>query len=101
MKPRVQTVVLTNAERLVIDAIVSRAQIHFADRDERDIKMDLIATHLDACPLRLNELLDAPDVHFIHDIVGIERHLDHATFKFRDGFTPRYALPAVKARVRA
>lgn len=92
MKPRVPTLPITKAEMLVIDAIVCRALIWFNDRTERDIKMDLIATHL-VCPLRLNDLLDSDDTNFVHDIVGIERHLDRAAFKLLDCFRPRYAQP--------
>jgi len=88
MKPRLPPI--SGAELRVIDAIVSRARVFFPDREERDIKMDLTAAHLSR-PLRLDDLLDAPDEHFIHDIVGIERHLDRQLFYLRDGFVPRYA----------
>jgi hypothetical protein len=86
MKPRVH---VTAAELAVIDAIVNRARVHFPDREERDVKMDVLATHLTK-PLRLNELLDADDTNFVHDIVGIERHLDRQTFTLRGGFSPRF-----------
>jgi len=86
MKPRIH---VTAAELAVIDAIVNRARIHFPDRDERDIKMDVLATHLTKM-LRLNDLLDTDDFNFVHDIVGIERHLDRQTFTLRDGFSPRF-----------
>jgi len=90
MKPRVPTRSISKAELAVIDAIVHRARVHFPDREERDVKMDMLAAHLSA-PLRLNDLLDAPDDHFIHDIVGIERHLDRQLFYLRNSFRPRYA----------
>jgi len=90
MKPRVPTRSISKAELAVIDAIVHRARVHFPDREERDVKMDMLAAHLSA-PLRLNDLLDAPDEHFIHDIVGIERHLDRQLFYLRNSFRPRYA----------
>ena len=93
MKPKAPFAPITRRELAVIDAIVHRALVFFPDREERDIKMDLMATHL-SCPLRLNDLLDAADVDFVHDIVGIERHLDRALFFLRYGFRPRYAQPA-------
>jgi len=93
MKPRVPTLPISASELNVIDAIVYRALVFFPDREERDVKMDLIATHL-TCPLRLNELLDARDSDFVHDIVGIERHLNRQTFKLENCFTPRYASPS-------
>ena len=90
MKPRVKTPPISTSEFAVIDAIVHRALVFFPDRELRDVKMDLIATHL-SVPLRLNDLLDAADSDFVHDIVGIERHLDRRAFTLRDHFRPRFA----------
>ena len=90
MKPRVPTIPITHHEFAVIDAIVHRALVFFPDRTARDVQMDLIATHITS-PLRLNELLDAGDSDFVHDIAGIERHLDRQTFGLRDCFRPRFA----------
>jgi hypothetical protein len=97
MKPRVKTPPISQSEFAVIDAIVHRALVFFPDREERDVKMDLVATHL-AVPLRLNDLLDSPDEHFVHDIVGIERHLDRQLFVLRHCFRPRYAAPKEQTR---
>jgi hypothetical protein len=85
MKRRIQA-----SEARLLDAITERAHLWFPDRDLRDIRLDLIATHL-TCPLRLGELLDADDTNFIHDIAGIERHLNRRTFKLEDCFLPRFA----------
>ena len=87
MKPHIA---ISTMEMNVIDAIVNRALIHFPDRVASDIKMDLISTHL-RVPLRLNDLLDTDDFNFIHDIVGIERHLNRGTLRLQDGFMPRFA----------
>ena len=83
---------LRSHDLYVVNKIVERAQTFFPDRDERDIRMDLLAAHL-SCPLRLDDLLNAADVDFVHDIVGIERHLDRQLFYLRDSFVPRYAKP--------
>lgn len=88
-KPRVKRPPISDSELSVIDAIVHRALVFFPQREEKDIKMDLIACHL-TCPLRLNDFLDASDTDFVHDIAGINRHLDHATFELRDCFSPRF-----------
>ena len=93
MKPRVPFEPITKRELAVINAIVHRALVFFPDRNERDVKMDLMATHL-SCPLRLNDLLDAADADFVHDIAGIEVNLDRGLFFLRYGFRPRYAQPA-------
>jgi len=90
MKPRVPTYPISRQELAVIDAIVHRALVHFPDREERDVKMDMLAVHL-STPLRLNDLLDADDFNFLHDVVGIERHLDRQHLHLRDGFRPRFA----------
>jgi hypothetical protein len=86
-KPRVY---ITGAEQNCIQAIANRALVFFPDRDERDILMDLTAAHL-ACPLRLQDLLDADDFNFVHDIAGIAHHLNRQTFRFEDCFAPRFA----------
>jgi hypothetical protein len=90
MKPRVQRPPFSDSEMCVIDAIVHRALIFLPDREWRDAKMDLIACHL-TCPLELDMMLDADDSNFIHDICGIERHLDRRTFELKDSFIPRFA----------
>jgi hypothetical protein len=77
-------------ELRLIDAITVRAHVWFQDREARDLRMDIIATHL-ICPLRLQEMLDADDSNFVHDIAGIERHLNRRTFKLEDCFLPRFA----------
>ena len=81
---------ISTTEFYCIDAIVKRAQFWFPDRDYRDIKMDIVVTQL-ICPLRLTELLEADDTNFVHDVAGIERHLNRRTFKMEDCFVPRFA----------
>lgn len=53
--------------------------------------VDVTVVHVNGCPLKLQELLDAPETDFIHDLAGIRRHLDRATGKLDDGFLPRCA----------
>lgn len=57
---------------------------------QSDARMDLMAAH-STCPLRLVELLAADDTNFAHDVFGINRHLDHETFRLADHFVPRFA----------
>ena len=83
---------LSPTEGRLIDAIADRAHLWFPDRERRGIRMDIIATHL-VCPLRLGELLDADDSNFVHDIAGIERHLNRRTFVLEECFVPRFAVP--------
>ena len=52
------------------------------------VAMDLEAVH-ERTPLDLDRLRDAPLGDFIHDIVGIYRHLDRPTGKL-GVFSPRF-----------
>ncbi len=73
-----------------IGKIVDRSLLLFPDRVDGDIRMDLIVTHK-VNPLRLQDLLEADDFNFIHDIGGIERHLNRHTFQLDNGFRPRFS----------
>ena len=55
-----------------------------------EIVMDLTAVHANGCPLRLNDLLTAPEFDFVHDVAGIRRHLNRDTGQLEDFFQPRY-----------
>jgi hypothetical protein len=55
------------------------------------IMMDLTACHANGCPLDLAGLLAADDSNFIHDVCGINAHLDRRTGKLCDCFLPRFA----------
>ncbi len=60
-----------------------------------DFALDLLAVH-ERMPLLLQELLDAPPTHFMHDLLGIRRHLNRTTRQLEDNFVPRYAAPERK-----
>lgn len=53
--------------------------------------MDVTAVHCNGNPLRLRDLLDATDFNFMHDIVGIARHLNRETGQLEDFFSPRFS----------
>lgn len=57
------------------------------------IAMDITACHLNGCPMRLKELLEADDFNFGHDVLGIRKHLNRDTGKLMDCFLPRFAAP--------
>lgn len=87
----------TTADQLIIRKIAKRARElyleHNVDRDRTDIAMDITATHANGCPLRLQDLLDADDFNFMHDVSGIARHLDRETGQLTDHFLPRFRVP--------
>lgn len=56
-----------------------------------DTEMDVTACHANGRPLRLGELLAAPDFDFCHDVTGIRRHLNRETGALENCFLPRYA----------
>lgn len=79
-----------------IELVVARAQLiaHRVGfkRDRLGLMMDVTACHANGCPLRLAEMLEAPDLDFWHDIIGIVNHLDRETGKLTDCFVPRFAV---------
>ncbi len=77
----------------VIRSIVQRAQCeHPGVFDTMTLTMDLTACHLNDCPLKLAELLDADGVNFIHDVAGVSRHINCETGNLGDCFQPRFAV---------
>lgn len=56
-----------------------------------DASMDINAVHSNGTPMRLQELLEADDFNFNHDVFGIRRHLDRQTGQLRNFFVPRFA----------
>ena len=84
----------TDDERAQVSRIIDRALPLFHDvgdpRTRRDIEMDLSAVHA-AVPLRLEDLADADDFNFSHDLFGIARCLNRRTGRLEKGFLPRFA----------
>ena len=75
----------------IVDRIMGINMIHGYERDRLSVTMDVKAVHLNGNPLRFQELLEAEDVHFYHDVFGIQKYLDRDTGKLTHGFTPRYS----------
>ena len=87
----------TKADRLLIGKIVKRAMKAVADYggnyDALSCDMDITACHANGCELDLKKLLNFPEFDFLHDILGIRRHLDRETGELMDFFLPRCAKP--------
>lgn len=81
----------------IVDGIVDRYIQHMKELGAKvigskiDIFMDVTATHLNGCPLKLEELLKADNFDFMHDVTGILLNLDRKTGKLRNCFNPRCA----------
>ena len=83
--------VKSKEEMLLIHEIAKRACRSLKNRLLIDIDMNITATHLNGNPLKLKELLDTDDYNFLHDIIGIENHIDRETGKLQNCFLPRYS----------
>lgn len=88
-------------EMKVLGEIADRAVFLYAKHgvriDRVDTLLDVMAVHHKIQPLRLADLLAADDFNFIHDITGINRHLDRDNYKLNDGFSPRFSERAHRA----
>lgn len=79
-----------------LDQILDRAEALCRARqlpyDRFSLDLDLAATQA-LMPLRLADLLAAPDAEFLHEIQGITRCLNRLTGRLNDHFVPRFADP--------
>ena len=77
-------------ERVLIGKIVDRIRAKFPNVDKISTLMDLESAHLDI-PLDLKKLLNSDEFNFMHDITGIDRHMDRTSFpgKLINCFVPR------------
>ncbi len=82
---------ISKFEAALIAKIAKRAQQYGNTDSLLSIEMDISAAHLE-CPMRLNELLDAKDFDFFHDVFGIRQHINRKTGKLEGCFVPRYAM---------
>lgn len=86
----------TKQEHNLIQLIAERATpIYQRLREDRPLWtliMDLSACHSNGCPLHLSRLLDANELDFVHDIVGIHRHINRKTGQLEGAFLPRFAV---------
>ncbi len=87
--------VQSQSEARLIHKIAARA-VNMAigaglDYPMMDADMDITACHVNAFPLRLDELLHADEFNFSHDVFGIRRHLNRETGQLENCFVPRFA----------
>jgi hypothetical protein len=86
---------LTKKDGLLVDKIAERAS-HLARMygyhyDKQNAAMDITACHNHDCKLDLLKLLEADNFNFLHDTLGIRRHLNRETGKLLSHFLPRCA----------
>lgn len=81
---------LTKEEAEIVSRIAARAKKVWPERTTQDFFMDLSVVH-NNIGLRLEDLSDADDFNFIHDVGGIGTYLDRQTGKLTNHFVPRFA----------
>lgn len=81
----------TKEEVKKIHKIAKRASKMIPEIDLMTVSMDIEAVHTHGCKLRLDDLFTADDFNFIHDVLGINRHLNRNSGKLQNHFLPRYA----------
>lgn len=78
-------------EYQLMQSIAERASAkNLMQSDQVSLIMDLSVAH-ESYNLRLNELLNADNFNFSHDIVGIQQNIDRVNSKMLGRFIPRYA----------
>jgi hypothetical protein len=85
----------TPEDSILIAKISERAVALYSKHDvelnHANVVMDITATHMNGCPLNLEQLLIASDFDFMHDITRISNHLNRTTGKLEDSFLPKHA----------
>ena len=73
---------------------VSMAKEHDIQYDQMTAVMDIDACHNNGNPLKLQELLEADDFNFAHDVFGIRQHIAaHSGIVVSPNFTRPSLLP--------
>jgi hypothetical protein len=88
----------TSEELNLILRIGDRGEEAYKQAGERHrakmaLVMDVTACHANGCRLRLRDFLEADDLNFYHDLLGIRRHINRETGKLEGVFLPRFAAP--------
>lgn len=82
---------MTRDEKMLIFKIAERADKNgLLMSDRLSLIMDIEHTH-DEVTLKLEELLNADEMNFTHDIVGIQNNMNRKTGKLENCFLPRYS----------
>lgn len=89
---------LLNVEYRLIDAIIARIRVHdfiapYTHSDNHWRQVLSLALRNGNPEISLNKLLIAPDSKFLHDVLGIAKHISFETGRFdENGFKPLCAI---------
>lgn len=89
---------INETDKVIIHKIAMRATKHIQDVKMFHIDMDVSACHI-CNPLKLQELLDADDFNFVHDVGGIVQNINRETGKLDNCFLPRFTKPNKKDKI--
>lgn len=82
---------LSEEDSQIIHKIAKRTVKQFIKEiDLLTVDMSVGACHI-SNPLKLQELLEADDFNFVHDVTGIIRHINRQTGKLENCFLPRFS----------
>ena len=86
---------LNEEESRLVKIVMSRSKIILSELhpkqvfDFLSIEMDVVATHLNGCPLNLEKFAAFKQFDLLHDLGGIRQHLDRVTGELENNFLPR------------
>jgi len=91
----------TKEERALIGKIIKRMNNicrnrHIPEFEYLTLSMDLEACHSNRTPLDFEKLFKFDDANLMHDVCGIDRHINRETGKLEGFFLPRCAKPSKK-----
>lgn len=76
-------------ERAVKEKVLIRRRPSKFNEDKMTLRMDLDAINSNGTKLDFDKLLNFPEFDFMHDITGIQKHIDRLTGELRNHFLPR------------
>lgn len=80
-----------NLQCELIGRRASALAARYREKYDPDVVAILVEAAHERIPLRLQELLEADDANFAHDVFGIVRHWSLADSAMRNCFLPRFA----------
>jgi hypothetical protein len=84
------------AQAALISRCAARAVDLYAQSGETQsriyIEMDLSAANANGCPMDFEKLLNASDTTFMHDVAGVQSHINRTNGRLTAHFVPRCAM---------
>lgn len=75
---------------LIINIVERASKLNIIEHSKETLTLDIVIADKEF-DLRLEQLLNADDFNFAHDIVGIQNNIDRANMRMAGIFVPRYA----------